>query len=329
MTHRLKLNSIIFLLLYTLCFSCNLNGNTSSVLKIDNSSESTPLIPIHECSQEHYNSIKTGNPKLFNILKHLDIKTDDTIENLEELNLIFTTNETERISSDKKNLLSHLEKLDKLDGIEHFENLETLRVIEHEIVSLAPLNGLKKLTRLNLSDNSISDLSPLQSLPQLSHLKLARNKFTSISALSSCVNLEHVELAGNPQGNNWNLADLNNLKNLKNLGLSDCSLSKIDLSGLPKLNSLLLFGNPITNLEELFKTGKFRSIGFTITDFNKNLIKDENSAFDQLFEDKEIITVRVEAVPGIEALNTEALRKFNYKRVNNLHVFERAQTDLK
>jgi Leucine-rich repeat (LRR) protein len=72
-----------------------------------------------------------------------------------------------------------------------------LELGDNQIVDVAPIGKLERVTSINLSNNAISDISPLEN-PQLAYLDLQNNKLTDTSHLAKLERLSSVDVTGNP-----------------------------------------------------------------------------------------------------------------------------------
>ncbi len=90
-----------------------------------------------------------------------------------------------------------------------------LQLFRNNISDLAPLSGLKNLTKLTLSSNNISDLTPLAGLTGLTRLNLYKNRIADISPLSGMVLMEDLRLNANQVSDLTPLAGMAKLKELR------------------------------------------------------------------------------------------------------------------
>ncbi len=119
---------------------------------------------------------------------------------------------------------------------------------EGSITDLSALRYFTGLFRLNLSNNAISNLEPLSGLTQLRILDLAQNPITNIEALSG-LNLAKLVLSGCAVSDP---SPVSEMAQLRVLDLSGNAVSEVSaLAGMPRLETLLLAGNPISDYRPL------------------------------------------------------------------------------
>ena len=124
---------------------------------------------------------------------------------------------------------------------------QTLGVSESNIIYTNVMWGI---TEFVVPENAGS-LADLSLMPYLENLSIQNQNLGTLSDLSSLSKLETLNLSGSTFPAE-ELAVLAKLPALKNLNLSDCSLSTIaDLAGAPSLTNLNLSSNTLRNLEVL------------------------------------------------------------------------------
>ena len=131
----------------------------------------------------------------------------------------------------------------------------TLDLSQSSLSDVAPLAGLKSLTRLILRSNNISDVAPLAGLTNLTGLTLTNNNISDVSPLAGLTNLTQLWLGGN---NISDMLPLANLKSLTNLSLT--VNNTLDVSLLASFKNLTVLGlsgdnisdvSPLANLKNL------------------------------------------------------------------------------
>ncbi|KAL7748376.1 hypothetical protein RI367_006338 [Sorochytrium milnesiophthora] len=188
----------------------------------------------------------------------------------------------ERMREHDATLIKHLDvsdnQLDSLAGLEAFRQLVVLNVSGNRIHALSP--HLLKLTHLGAliaKDNFVRRVENLAACTQLNTLVLSHNRLESLdgSALASCTQLKKLSVTHNPLLKH--IPDLSANKQLKELRLSNCAITKVpesiagnqaleivdlgsnqlgsytdvvNLAALPKLVSLTLQGNPVCGAQD-------------------------------------------------------------------------------
>lgn len=197
-----------------------------------------------------------------NKLEQLDLGTNliadiDPLENLVELKRLFLgANQIESISATAGltqlvELILVENQIVELGPLSGLVNLTQLLLGSNQIVDLEPLTGLINMVEIDVSDNLISDLSPLSGMTQLVRLPASVNLISDLSPLTPLVNLTILELNGNLL---TGLETLPALPELTFLGLArnDISiLSSGTLSGLPKLRTITIDENHVTDLSAI------------------------------------------------------------------------------
>jgi internalin A len=116
------------------------------------------------------------------------------------------------------------------------------------ITDLSALRYFTGLFRLNLSCNAISDLEPLSGLTQLRILDLSQTPIQDVSALSG-LNLAKLVLSGCEV---TDPSPVSAMAQLRVLDLSGNAVSDVSaLAGMPRLETLLLAGNPVVDYRPL------------------------------------------------------------------------------
>lgn len=140
-------------------------------------------------------------------------------------------------------------KLQSLEGIESSPELQELEFFWTSIEDLAPLSGLKKLSRFSAERQSLKTVSLPDSLRSLTFLNLAHNEIATITGLE---NLSSVEVLILDDNELTEVKGIDSLSTLKTLSLSNNQIS--DLSSIAASNSvekINLKGNPLNDLSLL------------------------------------------------------------------------------
>ena len=163
----------------------------------------------------------------------------------------------------------------------------TLDLSQSSLSDVAPLAGLKSLTRLILRSNNISDVAPLAGLTNLTGLTLTNNNISDVSPLAGLTNLTQLWLGGNNISDMLPLANLKSLtnlsltvnntldvsllasfKNLTVLGLSGDNISNVSpLANLKNLTNLSIQGN-ISDVAPLAKLKNLHSLDLTFNNIS-------------------------------------------------------------
>ncbi|MDP6635788.1 MAG: DVUA0089 family protein [Phycisphaerae bacterium] len=138
-----------------------------------------------------------------------------------------------------------------LTGLEFATNMHILSAGDgvNQIVNVAPLADLKKLTSVELADNQITDVSLLAGLTRLTGLGLAGNNIVNVAPLASLTDLESLALGDNQI---VDITPLTVLTKLTWLGLNDNQITSVTpLTGMTRLQILHLLENQITDITPL------------------------------------------------------------------------------
>jgi Leucine-rich repeat (LRR) protein len=151
-----------------------------------------------------------------------------------------------------------------LQGIEKLKKLQILQCPNNNIISLAPLYGVKdtieevimnnnklnslfgiskleKLKYLSCQNNNISNINDLIYLSKIKYLNLKNNKIVSISSIRFNTELIYLNLSNNFISN---INDLGKLKKLQYLYFNNNNLKNIDIiKKLPILSEISIDGN--------------------------------------------------------------------------------------
>ncbi|MBG9630566.1 internalin [Bacillus thuringiensis] len=157
-------------------------------------------------------------------------------------------------------------KLKNIKFISGLRQLKSLSITYGELEDIGPLAELEHIEFLTLRNNKISDLSPLSQLSQLSQMKkikmldLNSNYIKDIKPLFTVKSLKTLTVANN-QISNDNLAGIEQLKNVKNLSLSNNGLTNIEhITSMKKLVELDLAKNELENIEPLSRLSTVQSL---------------------------------------------------------------------
>ena len=136
--------------------------------------------------------------------------------------------------------------------------LKRLSVRNNGIDDLQPLAPLAGLAELDVGDNRIGDLSPLAGLAGLTALRADRNRIADLWPLASLAGLEALELGANRVRDLHPLAGLTHLRSLR---LNGNGLTELyPLAGLGGLRELGLAGNAVESVRALADLGGLRRL---------------------------------------------------------------------
>ena len=237
------------------------------------------------------NQLKTL-PDLSNLvsLYSLDISSNSSITSLKgiENNLLIT-----KLNAGNCNISS-------IEHIYKLRLMEELNLSNNNINSIDGVSRLKELRILKLNNNnSITKIEEIIELSNLEELELDyNNQITDLKKLveknkegdkeAKLLNLKKLHLA---QVNNSNskitINDLEPLKNLEDLDLSNNNLGKSGLNGILKLKNIKILNassNGIVSIEPLVKLKKITEDGFT------RIEVEEKSSVEELILQKNEIT---------------------------------------
>ncbi len=202
------------------------------------------ITPLSECKQLEVlrlsqNAIRDLTP-LANLasLRTLDLERN-AVEDLTALNALENL-EVLNIS------LNALTTLESLTGC---ASLTTLIADQNQIADLPVLSNPQTLTYLSLAGNALASIDGLEHYTALTNLNLSKNQLKDISKVSSLTQLTNFIFSGNK------VTTLPTMPNsLVYIDGSDNQISSVSpLSGLPKLNIVILNNNKISNIDSLAK----------------------------------------------------------------------------
>ncbi|PFB51125.1 internalin [Bacillus thuringiensis] len=151
-------------------------------------------------------------------------------------------------------------KLKNIKFISELRQLKSLSITYGELEDIGPLAELEHIEFLTLRNNKISDLSPLSQMKKIKMLDLNSNYIKDIKPLFTVKSLRTLTVANN-QISNDNLAGIEQLKNVKNLSLSNNGLTNIEhITSMKKLVELDLAKNELENIEPLSRLSTVQSL---------------------------------------------------------------------
>ncbi|PGL84318.1 NEAT domain-containing protein [Bacillus thuringiensis] len=151
-------------------------------------------------------------------------------------------------------------KLKNIKFISGLRQLKSLSITYGELEDIGPLAELEHIEFLTLRNNKISDLSPLSQMKKIKMLDLNSNYIKDIKPLFTVKSLRTLTVANN-QISNDNLAGIEQLKNVKNLSLSNNGLTNIEhITSMKKLVELDLAKNELENIEPLSRLSTVQSL---------------------------------------------------------------------
>ncbi|MEK5470347.1 NEAT domain-containing protein [Bacillus sp. FSL R9-9863] len=151
-------------------------------------------------------------------------------------------------------------KLKNIKFISGLRQLKSLSITYGELEDIGPLAELEHIEFLTLRNNKISDLSPLSQMKKIKMLDLNSNYIKDIKPLFTVKSLKTLTVANN-QISNDNLAGIEQLKNVKNLSLSNNGLTNIEhITSMKKLVELDLAKNELENIEPLSRLSTVQSL---------------------------------------------------------------------
>ncbi|MEI4617514.1 leucine-rich repeat domain-containing protein [Bacillus cereus] len=151
-------------------------------------------------------------------------------------------------------------KLENIQFISSLRQLKSLSITYGELKDIGPLAELEHIESLSLRNNKISDLSPLSQMKKIKILDLNSNYIKDIKPLFTVKSLRTLIVANN-QISNDNLAGIEQLKNVKNLSLSNNGLTNIEhITSMKKLVELDLAKNELENIEPLSRLSTVQSL---------------------------------------------------------------------
>ncbi|MGA5714842.1 leucine-rich repeat domain-containing protein [Bacillus bombysepticus] len=159
-----------------------------------------------------------------------------------------------------ENLTLEEVKLKNIKFISGLRQLKSLSITYGELEDIGPLAELEHIEFLTLRNNKISDLSPLSQMKKIKMLDLNSNYIKDIKPLFTVKSLRTLTVANN-QISNDNLAGIEQLKNVKNLSLSNNGLTNIEhITSMKKLVELDLAKNELENIEPLSRLSTVQSL---------------------------------------------------------------------
>ncbi|MCI3146910.1 internalin [Bacillus cereus] len=159
-----------------------------------------------------------------------------------------------------ENLTLEEVKLKNIKFISDLRQLKSLSITYGELEDIGPLAKLEHIEFLTLRNNKISDLSPLSQMKKIKMLDLNSNYIKDIKPLFTVKSLRTLTVANN-QISNDNLAGIEQLKNVKNLSLSNNGLTNIEhITSMKKLVELDLAKNELENIEPLSRLSTVQSL---------------------------------------------------------------------
>ncbi|OJD60273.1 NEAT domain-containing protein [Bacillus sp. NH11B] len=159
-----------------------------------------------------------------------------------------------------ENLTLEEVKLENIHFISKLRQLKSVNITYSELQNIEPLAELENIENLNLRNNKISDLSPLSQMKRVKMLDLNSNYIKDITPLFTVTSLRTLTVANN-QISNANLAGIEQLKNVRNLSLSNNGLTNIEhITSMKKLVELDLSKNELKNIEPLLRLSTVQSL---------------------------------------------------------------------
>ncbi|WP_002204544.1 NEAT domain-containing protein [Bacillus cereus] len=159
-----------------------------------------------------------------------------------------------------ENLTLEEVKLENIQFISKLRQLKSLSITYGELEDIGPLAELEHIEVLTLRNNKISDLSPLSQMKKIKMLDLNSNYIKDIKTLFTVTSLRTLAVANN-QISNDNLAGIEQLKNVKNLSLSNNGLTNIEhITAMKKLVELDLAKNELENIAPLSRLSTVQSL---------------------------------------------------------------------
>lgn len=162
------------------------------------------------------------------------------------------------------------QKLTSLEGIECFPNLEKITFENTGLTNLKGLEELQKLKVVCIDEPSIYDISVLDDLPKLTHLTFNNVNFCgSLHLLDNLINLKHLGLK-NAKISEKELFDLYKFKKLQSLNISNNSIKSLyNIRNFVNLKHLFCNNNLISDLTPLSNL-----TNLSILDISQNYYKD-------------------------------------------------------
>ncbi|PGO20653.1 internalin, partial [Bacillus cereus] len=159
-----------------------------------------------------------------------------------------------------ENLTLEEVKLENIQFISKLRQLKSVNITYSELQNIEPLAELENIENLSLRNNKISNLGPVSQMKKIKILDLNSNDIKDITPLFTVTSLRTLTLANN-QISNANLAGIEQLKNVKNLSLSNNGLTNIEhITSMKKLVELDLSKNELKNIEPLLRLSTVQSL---------------------------------------------------------------------
>jgi Ftsk gamma domain len=155
-----------------------------------------------------------------------------------------------------------------IDELREILNIESIECSKAYIVSLEPLQYLKKLRKLNCSSTNIISLDKIRNLTLIDELDCSNTKIKILEPISNFSNLWILKCLKTP------LDNLRGMENLNSLEYFYCSGSTIkDIEPLRYLPSLKLVDCSLTNIQSIEPLKH-------LADFEKSVIYHDTPAFE-------------------------------------------------
>jgi Leucine-rich repeat (LRR) protein len=149
-----------------------------------------------------------------------------------------------------------------------YNDLKDVNLSSNKIKNLSFLSKCTNVTKLYFDNNKVESIDFVSGLSDLTVLSASNNNINKIAALEKCLKLDNVDLSDN---------DISDISPLKLASSSkrcflDLSNNKITKLVLPKgdYSKLILFGNPITNFDDLLNV----SGSVIVFDYSDKISKD-------------------------------------------------------
>ncbi|MEP6343725.1 MAG: DUF3592 domain-containing protein [Maricaulaceae bacterium] len=193
----------------------------------------------------------------------------DTAENVRGVShdLVVKTCLNEALKEEQITNVNHLKQFICIDrGLVDLSALPPMPALEHMditrngITSLRPLSRFKNLRQLNIGGNhDISSLAGLEGLTELETLEARVLSLTDISALSALTQLKDLDISAN------NIMDITPVKDMNGLEIINLDGNKAlqtmsALSDKAELNTVTLYRTQISDLSPLLSSPKLRRI---------------------------------------------------------------------
>ncbi|MBE7105076.1 LPXTG cell wall anchor domain-containing protein [Bacillus cereus] len=151
-------------------------------------------------------------------------------------------------------------KLENIQFISKLRQLKSVSITYSELEDIGPLAELDHIETLSLRNNKISDLTPLSKMKNVKILDVNSNHIKDIKPLFTVTSLKTLSVANN-QISNDNLKGIEQLKNVKQLSLSNNGLTNIEhITAMKKLGDLDLSKNELENITLLSKLSTIHTL---------------------------------------------------------------------